>query len=548
MTLVGLVATLIVKPSGVIASGYVITALARRAPAATRHAMWVAVVVIALVSPLLAPALPRWRLEALDAGARRVNGIETLTRPRVPATEFVTVRADDSLIRVPRARAVANPSTLDERLAWIAFAVWSLVGAALVLQRIGAERRARRFAARAGAAPEHVRHIASSLIHRTRGVDVRTSPEVQSPAVVGLFTSIMLLPERYALFSDDELEAILLHEVSHIERRDCLLNFLADLAACVYWCNPMVHMAAGRVRLESDRACDETVVRSGADADEYAELLLRVARADRGGFTLAPAASAMSRSRELEFRIRALIRAPVRRLSRATSVCAVVTGVGLALPSAALTVSSAVSSAPQIAAREPDQTGDSLADPRSELVPLHVDDRTIALHVRDVLAGPDSMLAMPFVHALQHVPRHENDFVRERARWVLSRVTSGALREPLLTAFDDPDWRVQAYAAWALGVFADTAAVPRLIPLVSHPVWRLRAMAASALAQTRDPRAWDAMRAALDDPAWQVRTEAVSYLAAVGGAKASELLRSHLDDRHLAVRAAVRRALDTTQH
>jgi len=56
MTLVGLVATLIVKPSGVIASGYVITALARRAPAATRHAMWVAVVVIALVSPLLAPA------------------------------------------------------------------------------------------------------------------------------------------------------------------------------------------------------------------------------------------------------------------------------------------------------------------------------------------------------------------------------------------------------------------------------------------------------------------------------------------------------------
>jgi len=224
-----------------------------------------------------------------------------------------------------------------------------------------------------------------------------------------------------------------------------------------------------------------------------------------------------------------------------------VTGIGLALPSAALTVSNAAPSVPQLVAPEPDRSGDSLTDPRSELVPLVIDERTLAMLVRDVLAGPDSAIAMPFIGALHHVPRHENDFVRERATWVLSRVTKGTLAEPLRAALDDHDWRVQAYAAWALGVVPDRRTVSRLLSLTTHPVWRLRAMAVSALADSRDPRAATPMRSSLDDPAWQVRSQAVEYFASVGGPDARDLLRPHLDDRHAAVRAAVRRALGDTR-
>jgi hypothetical protein len=71
--------------------------------------------------------------------------------------------------------------------------------------------------------------------------------------------------------------------------------------------------------------------------------------------------------------------------------------------------------------------------------------------------APDSAIAMPFVGALHHVPRHENDFVRERATWVLSRVTKGRLAEPLRAALDDHDWRVAGLRRVGLGSCAGSA-------------------------------------------------------------------------------------------
>ena len=548
MTWGQLLGALLLKPTCVLASGLAITVLARRAPAATRHAVWTAAVVVLLALPFLVAVLPRLELNVLDAGARRITRLAEAARTTPRDVEFVTVRADDSLVQVPRLRPADGPGH-GLQLLPLALAGWLVGAAVLMLRRVNAELRAHQSAARASAASSRIRSLAVQAQLRTgaSGVDIRTSTEVRSPAVVGLIRPVVLIPESTDAYSDADLEAILLHEIAHTSRRDCLVNLVADLAASLYWANPLVRIAAARLRLESERACDETVIRCGADAGGYADLLLRVTRADRGLFTLAPAASAMSRARELEFRIRALMREPARRFSRASSVCAVVTGIGLALPSAALTVSNAAPSVPQLVAPEPDRSGDSLTDPRSELVPLVIDERTLAMLVRDVLAGPDSAIAMPFIGALHHVPRHENDFVRERATWVLSRVTKGTLAEPLRAALDDHDWRVQAYAAWALGVVPDRRTVSRLLSLTTHPVWRLRAMAVSALADSRDPRAATPMRSSLDDPAWQVRSQAVEYFASVGGPDARDLLRPHLDDRHAAVRAAVRRALGDTR-
>lgn len=544
MTTAELLTALLLKPAWVIASASAIVVIARRAPAATRHAVWTGAVLVLLALPFLSPALPRLELNVLDAGARRITDVAAKARaPR--DLDVVTVRADDSVIKVPRSRTPSAAATsLGARVAPVAFVMWLVIAAALVLRRLGAELRAHRYAARADTASRRTRHLADRAAHRAgiSSVDVRTSPDVESPAVVGLVRPVVLIPESADAYSDADLEAILLHEIGHVARRDCLVNLVADLATRLYWCNPLVRIAAARVRLESEQACDEAVVRCGADADRYAELLLRVARADRGTFTLAPAASPMSRSRELESRIRALVRVPALRFSRATSVCAVVAGVGLALPGAAVTVSNAPA-APRLAASEPDQRGDSLADPRSELLPQVIDEGAIDVRVRDVLAGPDSALALPFIGALHHVKKHENDFVRERATWVLSRVDGGRLADPLLAALDDADWRVQTYAAWAFAVVPDRRALPGLLSLMTHPVWRARAMAASALAESRDPRAWEAMRSSLDDPAWQVRSQAATYFAGVGGSEVRELLRRHLGDRHLAVRAVVRRAL-----
>jgi HEAT repeat protein len=186
-----------------------------------------------------------------------------------------------------------------------------------------------------------------------------------------------------------------------------------------------------------------------------------------------------------------------------------------------------------------------LRSPRSEVVPFKPDPIVMARRIRQLLGGPDSAGAAPFIDALTHAPRTEGDLVRERATWVVWRSEHGQLVEPLLAALGDSDWRVQSYAAWALAVLREPRAVPGLTPLVTHAVWRLRAMATTALAEIGDNRALDVMRLAVDDPAWQVREQAVRFLGAAGGESDRRLIRKHRDDRHVAVRLAVERALAT---
>jgi HEAT repeat protein len=209
---------------------------------------------------------------------------------------------------------------------------------------------------------------------------------------------------------------------------------------------------------------------------------------------------------------------------------------------------------------EPDVRNDSLSHPRSERLPVSAEmERLIAgagsgaASLAALGGGPDSVLAGKLIAALAREPRGEEDLVRERAAWALTRARGGRLVEPLLDALGDPDWRVRAYAAWALALARDRRATTPLVEALGHPVWRMRAMAAAALREIGDPAAERPMIAALDDDAWQVRYSAVQYLGelvrAPGGRPERlrlallDRLRAMRADRHVAVRSAVEEAV-----
>ena len=102
-------------------------------------------------------------------------------------------------------------------------------------------------------------------------------------------------------------------KLAHIARRDWALQIAAETVRAVYWFNPLIWIACRRLRDESEQACDDTVLRRGIDAADYASHLLAVARqvltADRGWAS----APAVANASTLERRIAAMLNASRNR-------------------------------------------------------------------------------------------------------------------------------------------------------------------------------------------------------------------------------------------
>lgn len=69
---------------------------------------------------------------------------------------------------------------------------------------------------------------------------VRVHPEFSSPVVTGLISPTIFLPTTCHQWSESTLKMALLHELSHLQRRDLWMALLPDLACIVHWFNPAV--------------------------------------------------------------------------------------------------------------------------------------------------------------------------------------------------------------------------------------------------------------------------------------------------------------------
>jgi hypothetical protein len=142
----------------------------------------------------------------------------------------------------------------------------------------------------------------------------------------------VVLPLDAESWSADRRRAVLLHEMAHIRRRDCLVRSLARLGCALQWFNPLAHLAMRRLYAEQESACDDVVLVAGMSAPDYAGHLLDIVAASVPTM-VEDAALAMGRRSELENRMFAILdntrlrQAPSRRtrlIVTAATVAAVV--------------------------------------------------------------------------------------------------------------------------------------------------------------------------------------------------------------------------------
>ena len=115
----------------------------------------------------------------------------------------------------------------------------------------------------------------SSHLGITKKVSVFASRLVRSPLTVGYFKPIILLPVA-ALnnLTTQQVEAILLHELSHIRRYDYLVNFMISIINTILYFNPFVKMFMRTMEEERENCCDQLVLQYGYDKVSYATALL----------------------------------------------------------------------------------------------------------------------------------------------------------------------------------------------------------------------------------------------------------------------------------
>ena len=357
--------------------------LMRRASAAARHMVWLAAVLALLLLPVLAVVLPGWRVlpqwVALEPAAAsqdrapmadRADGTHGayLPPPAASPAPLVPMPPAAPPPLPPLTTAVSTPPApggADSGFTATALLlpVWSAGCAVLLLRLSAAHLLLRRNTRRCTAAPASLTDALAAAQRESglrRPVRLLMDDARTIPVVWGVFRPTLLLPAEALTWDAAPLRSVLLHELAHLRRRDPLVQFLTQIACALHWFNPLVWLAAWRLHVERERACDDMVLASGVRPSTYAEHLLGIATQLSPACWTQACGLAMARKSSLEGRLTAVLSDKLnrRRLTRALTAAAILLSAAIAVPIAMLRAQDAGSPA-KPSTNPPDMAGPS---------------------------------------------------------------------------------------------------------------------------------------------------------------------------------------------
>lgn len=105
----------------------------------------------------------------------------------------------------------------------------------------------------------------------------------------------------------------MLHELGHVRQRDVAAILIGQMAATVYFFHPLVWFAVRQLRNDCERACDDLVLNSGHKPTDYARHLAEIARSFSVNRHSSALAMAMSRTSNIESRVKAILDSDIPR-------------------------------------------------------------------------------------------------------------------------------------------------------------------------------------------------------------------------------------------
>ncbi|HET9215515.1 MAG TPA: M56 family metallopeptidase, partial [Terriglobia bacterium] len=324
--------SVIAKTTILLACAGLMTLALRRASASTRHAVWAIALLSALILPIASTVLPEVALpvlpeNTLDAAIPLVPahfkppGVPDDSRKGTSAVLLAgTAKSPDESVSASDQDALFYIKQHTFLFLWVAGA--SVVLLRLLLGSLTIRRLRRHSLPLDGQGWVDIIDDLRSLLALKRPVTLRMSTQTIPPMTWGIFRPVVLLPATAAEWPESRRRLVLAHELAHVKRKDGIVQILLQAVCSFYWFNPIVWYAARRLRIERECACDNQVLKLGADADDYADHLLQVARTLNPGSGLSLATVAMAHRSQLETRLLSILDNRTRRqtVSRALSV------------------------------------------------------------------------------------------------------------------------------------------------------------------------------------------------------------------------------------
>jgi beta-lactamase regulating signal transducer with metallopeptidase domain len=117
----------------------------------------------------------------------------------------------------------------------------------------------------------------ASQLKISKKVKIWISKNIEVPATVGFIKPVILIPfASINNLSVDQLEAIILHEFSHIKRNDYLINLLVSVIETILFFNPFIAIFVKIIKRERENCCDDFVLQYRYDPHSYASALLKL--------------------------------------------------------------------------------------------------------------------------------------------------------------------------------------------------------------------------------------------------------------------------------
>lgn len=555
----------VAKASLILAACALVAATLRRASASARHLVWTLGLLSALAAPALSIALPRWELPIVTVPSQAVVSARqaapapvrrTFNRSQITAGEIApSLEHQSASLELASSGASPASRTLPSwpvvaLLAWAAGA--SVILGRMLLGLLAVQWMSRRMPEVADAPWLGAGHsLAADLgLSRVRFLHGRAGT---MPMAWGIFRASVLVPVDADTWPAHRVRVVLLHELAHVKRRDCLTHLVAQLACAAYWFNPLVWMAARGLRAERERACDDLVLASGTRGSDYADQLLDIARVMQAGrfpAVFAGASLAMAQRSQLEGRLMAILdpSVPRRGLSRARAAAAVATFAIVIVAIASVqpwaeervAINSAVSDAtpavePAAAAQPAERPVEqyprqAARDARADAAKQNVIQGAVHGQLQGVHGGIRGGIQGGVGDGIA------SGVAAGVIGGVLSAVGEGVTEAIAETVADAVAGHADQDKETAKGRGRDPRTVNALMEALKDTDKEVRETAMNALVQMRDPRMFDPLVAALKDSSADVREHAAFGLGQLRDARAIQPLAGVLKDTSASVR------------